>query len=669
MEGLSWFRRHALRGVAVAVVLLLYGWARIPNLSEAERREVARPFRFVSSVLPTLPEYAPRFIRQVHPDMQRISAWISAVGASVALNDLDGDSLPNDLCHVDTRIDQVIVAPAPGTGARYPPFALNPSPLPYDPSTMAPMGCLPGDLNEDGLIDLVVYYWGRTPIAFLRPASTENAPLAAHSYRPVEVMPDEAKTATGGRWFTNAATFADLDGDGHLDLILGNYFQDGSRILDARATGHERMQDSMSLSFNGGRNPILRWVAATRGDAPTVRFEEVTDVLDRDASHAWTLAISAADLDGDLLPEIYYANDFGPDHLLHNRSTPGHIRLAPLAGEKTLTVPNSKVLGRGSFKGMGVDFADLNGDGWLDFYVSNIADEYALEESHLLFLSTGKVDQMRVGIAPYIDLSESWGLSRSGWGWDTKFGDFNNDGVPEVVQTTGFVKGTVDRWPELQELAMGNDAMLKHLSMWPRLQPGDDLSGDSHNPFFARASNGRYEDVASEVGVGSPQMGRGIATADVDGDGRLDFAVANQWQDSFFHQNAHEDTEAFLGLRLLLPVAGEAVSAMTVYPGRPAQTVVRGRPAVGAVARVTLPDGRRLVAEVDGGGGHSGRRSPELHFGLGVLPSGAQNPLSVEIAWRDGTGHIHREKMQMAPGWHTVLLGQTPHLGSVASAR
>ena len=53
-------------------------------------------------------------------------------------------------------------------------------------------------------------------------------------------------------------------------------------------------------------------------------------------------------------------------------------------------MPKSKVLGHDSFKGMGVDFADLNGDGMLDMYVSNIAAEYALEESHFVWVSTGR---------------------------------------------------------------------------------------------------------------------------------------------------------------------------------------------------------------------------------------------------------------------------------------
>ncbi len=121
-------------------------------------------------------------IRQVNQAYKHIDAWISSVGAAVAMNDLDGDGLPNDLCVVDPRTDQVIVTPTPGAKSqRYSPFELRPDPLPVN-DVMAPMGCVPADLNEDGRLDLLVYMWGRTPVIYLPSADAQR--LSADSLRP-----------------------------------------------------------------------------------------------------------------------------------------------------------------------------------------------------------------------------------------------------------------------------------------------------------------------------------------------------------------------------------------------------------------------------------------------------------------------------------------------------
>jgi enediyne biosynthesis protein E4 len=333
------------------------------------------------------------------------------------------------------------------------------------------------------------------------------------------------------------------------------------------------------------------------------------------------------------LPEVYIANDFGPDRLLHNRSTPGDLKFALLEGKRDLTTPKSCVLGHDSFKGMGVDFGDLNGDGLLDIYVSNIATRFGLTESHFLWLSTGETGKMKEGIAPYSHGSEKLGLSRSGFAWEARLADFDNDGVLEAIQACGFIKGKINRWPELQALGTSNDQIVQNPRFWPTFRPGADLSGHDCNPFFVRGADGRYHNVGPLLGLTEPMVCRGIAIADVDGDGRLDYVTANQWGPSYVFKNESANPGAFLGLRLIHP---------------------NGSPAIGAVARVILPDGRKLVAQADGGSGHSGRRSPDIHFGLGALEKTSSVP--VEIKWRDKDGKIRQRTLPLVPGWHTIQL-------------
>lgn len=647
----TFVQRNGRRIAALAAVTGIYWAAQLPQLSPEARTELAGRYHLVGHALPELPGYPMRTVRNVHPSLHKICAWISSVGAAVAMNDLDGDGLPNDVAYVDPRTDLVVVTPAPGTPARYGAFALNAAPLPYDSSNTAPMGAAPGDFNEDGRMDVLVYYWGRTPVIFLQRADAV-APLSAASYQPVEVAP------TKERWFTNAVAVDDIDGDGHLDIVIGNYFQDGANILDAKGSGTEAMQHSMSQALNGGHNRLLLWTPSAAGQG--VAFTEARGVFPSEIADGWTLACGACDLDGDMKPEIYFANDFGPDRLLYNRSTPGHPSFSLLEGERTLLSPKSKVLGHDSFKGMGVDFADVNGDGYPDIYVSNIAGEYALEESHFVWVSTGEVGKMKEGIAPYVDQSEGLGLSRSSWGWDTRWCDLNNDGRYEAMQATGFVKGTRSRWPELHELATANDNLLDDPRWWMSCRPGDELCGHEHVRFYAYdAAQKHYFDIAGDVGIGRMGVSRGIATADVDGDGLMDLAVANQWDTSFYYHNESKGAGGFVGLHLRLPVAGGGTEA-SVVPGNPVASLATS-PAIGAHVVLHLPDGRALASQVDGGSGHSGKRSPDIHFGIGSVP--AETPLKADVRWRDRGGRVHTATITVRPGWHTVVLGSSQASG------
>lgn len=618
-------RRHAVRLTAAAVACPLFLLSATPRLTADERRALAAGLRFdISELQPADTGRAYRTVRDVHPRLRRFDAWISSVGAAVAIADIQGTGRPADLCLVDPRNDSVSILPAPGTGSRFQPFALAPVTEGYDASTIVPMGCLPADVNEDGRIDILVYYWGRTPLLYLR---NSDPALAASSFVATEI------TASRERWYTNAALFADVDGDGHPDLLIGNYFRDGDRILDPRAVDGGEMQHSMSRAYNGGRNRLFLWKSAT---SSKVTFADASSALSAEMAGGWTLALGAADLNGDLLPEIYVANDFGPDRLLLNRSRPGKPSFEIVEGRRDLYTPRSKVLGRDSFKGMGVDFADVNADGRLDIAVSNISQEYALLESHFLFVHTGADTAWEKSIAPYRDESGARGTWKSAWGWDVRFADLANAGRPALLQAVGFIKGSVNRWPELQELAMANDELLKMPAVWPQFRAGDDLSGQEHDRVFVQDEAGRFHDVGREIGLQPGTISRGIAVADVYGDGKLSVAIARQWMPSLFLRNAS-------------PGAGESLVLDLRVPGALSGT----RPAIGAVATVRLADGRKLVGQVDGGSGHSGKRAPEIHFGLGALPKGTL--LDVELAWRDARG-IHRQTRQLPAGRHSIHL-------------
>ncbi|WP_439382531.1 CRTAC1 family protein [Amycolatopsis lexingtonensis] len=647
----GWLRKQLAGIVALVLILGLFLVARLPSVSAAEQDQMADKFHFTPMTIALPAATKSQSIRTVNKEYEHIAAWISSVGAAIAINDISGSGKPNDLCLVDPRSDQVVITPAPDSGPRYAPFALDPAPALPTWDYMAPMGCVPGDYNEDGRTDILAYYWGRTPVLFLQKANATK--FDASAFRPTELVPGDHRGAdgkyNGPLWNTDSVTIGDFDGDGHVDIFVGNYFPD-SKVLDPNADGGITLNQSMSHATNSGAKYIYRWTGAKAGADPSAQFVDASQGIPESARLGWTLASSATDVDGDSLPELYIANDFGHDHFLYNKSTPGHVEFGEVNGVRGIADPKSKVLGHDSFKGMGVDFGDLNHDGLYDLFVSNITTSWGIEESNFQFMNTAKdnadlTKQFKDGVAPFHDDSAEKGTAWSGWGWDVKIQDFNNSGENQIAQATGFVKGQVNRWPNLQEIATAHDGLLSNPFWWPNARAGDDIGGDQTLHFFVKSPDGRYVDLAPKLGLAVPVPTRGIAVGDTDSDGLPEFAVARQWEQPIFYHNDSPNPGKFLQLKLTTdaPVAAGPLPAA-------------GAPAIGAQVTVTTSDGKKYLGRVDGSSGEAGRRSFDVQIGLGQDVSG---PLDVHLQWRDRTGQLRTQDLKLEPGCHMYQLGST----------
>jgi hypothetical protein len=139
-----------------------------------------------------------------------------------------------------------------------------------------------------------------------------------------------------------------------------------------------------------------------------------------------------------------------------------------------------------------------------------------------------------------------------------------------------------------------------------------------------------------------PTPTRGIATADTTGDGAMDFAVARQWGPPAFYANQAPARGNFLDLNLFRPTTDGTVGAGLSNTGSPAYDTT---------ATITTPTGTQ-IGQLDGGGGHGGFRSFQVHFGLGSYTG----PVNVHLQWRDTNGQLHQQTQQLNPGTHTLLL-------------
>lgn len=576
--------------VGLAVVAVLLWQSQSPYEATAAS---ATTLRFDDELVNAPNDASTRTVRAMPQDVAHLDGWLSGAGASAAVADLDGDGVENELCLVDSRDDSVRLIPLAQSELTRTQLVAPQRP---DGRPVIPVGCAIADLDADGGLDAIVSYWGRPPVIF-----------AAETWEPEEVSdPNQV-------WNTMSLAVGDIDGNGDLDLLVGNYFPDGANLTDpSRPSGpHMEMNDSLSRAGNGGLSRLLLGRTDPAGQREWV---DATDSLAPEVARAWTLAIGLQDLTSDGLPEIYLANDFGRDHLLVNHSTPMKPDLRAVTGRRGPLTPKSMVLGQDSFKGMGVAFSREPDESRPSIMVSNITAQHGLQESNFWFTPDGPMSELEKGDWPYRNEPLEAGLAQSGWAWDVKAVDLDNDGYDELPQATGFVAGDGDGWAQLQELAMANDGLLRHTGAWFAMQ-GRGLSGSDPLRLWERGPDGHYTDSAPAADLDSRIPSRGLAVADVDADGRRDLVVARQYAPSVLYLN-----RSGAGRGLELAVERSVGSGATT-------------PLVG-VAGVATACGVEHHFQLFPVGGHAGSSSQRAHVGLGDC----QDEAEVELRWRDADG-------------------------------
>ncbi|MHC4066633.1 MAG: CRTAC1 family protein, partial [Planctomycetota bacterium] len=542
----------------------------------------------------------------------------SLIGSGVALGDVDGDGLvdvylahlagPNALYRNlgDWKFEEI--GDAAGVAA---------------PDRLS-SGATFGDVDGDGDLDLLVTALGGPNALFL------NDGTGTFSDATADAGLDSDRGST-------TAALADIDGDGDLDLYIGNYkfpnaedvFPPAERTFDRvvrRVDGEYHIAPRFREHYRLVEWPAFDLVARVQRADPdwlylndgTGRFEAVSFTSGRFLDENGTplsrepdnfvLSARFYDVDADGDPDLYVCSDFeDPDYFWLNDGS-GTFQLVPRLAQRTT-----------SNAAMAVDFADLDRDGDIDFLeVDMLARDHRMQQmqrpSHTVLPKLGgRIDdrpQMQRNTlfvnrsdGTFAQIAEYAGIDASGWSWSTLLLDVDLDGYEDVLMGNGH------EWDVQNQDADQRARNRSSRSIWREnilLYP--DLK--QQNMAFRNNGDLTFSDVSDVWGFNpEPDVSHGMAAGDLDGDGDLDVVVNRLGQPAVLFRN---DARARrIAVRLI---------------GTPPNTQ-----GVGAKIRVTGGAVPMQSREVTAGGLYLSDSDDTFAFATGEADS-----VTIEVVWRSG---------------------------------
>jgi hypothetical protein len=484
---------------------------------------------------------------------------IESLIGGCALLDLDGDGHPDAFFVNGTRLPGDHGAPGPTFR-----FFVNQGAGNFVERTRGSgldiraygMGVCAGDYDGDGRIDLYVTALGKNHLF-------RN--LGSGHFKDVT---DAAGVGDGG--FSTGATFFDADGDGYLDLYVSHYVR----------------YDPSHEPTCGPHPGLVTYCGPQMFAAEPDHFFHnngdgtFTDATQRAGFAEATgkgLGVIAGDFDSDGDLDLYVANDKTPKFLWVNDGR-GHFREEGLLRGAAVSLTGEEQAG------MGVDAADVDGSGRLDLLVTNYSQEY-----NTLYHNTGA--------ASYQDVTRARGLAEPtllSLAFGVRFLDVDLDGAMDIMYANGHVMDNVER-------------------LYPGVTYAEPVQ------LFHNDGTGHFTDISAASGepFHRPIVARGLAAADVDGDGLEEILIARTDGPALLLRNPGPPRGHWLRVRL------------------------QGRtPNVQAIgARVTVvSDERRWFQEVRSGSSYLSQSELALTFGIGPRVRVDR----VEVRWPAGKTETFR---------------------------
>ena len=410
------------------------------------------------------------------------------------------------------------------------------------------MGVAVGDYDNDGYEDLYVTAYGGNRLY--------------HNNGDGTFTDVTSRAGVGASGWSTSAAWVDLDNDGRLDLVVLRYVQ---WDFDDVWCG-EHKEGYRAYCHPDSFKAITPLVYHNDGDG---RFTEVGQKIGL-ANPGKGLGIAIADYDSDGHIDLFVANDSMPEFLYHNKGD-GTFEEKGLLAQVAVDED-----GR-TFAGMGVDFEDFNNDGRPDLVVDNLANQmYAVYEN--------------AGDGTFDYTTKTSGMNRISMlhsGWGLRLMDYDNDG-----------------WKDLL-IAQGHDLDTVELTN-PQIHYREPM-------LLARNTGHSFVDVSASSGSIFHQawVGRGLATGDIDNDGRVDAVVSTNDGPAHVIRNETKTANHWLTLRLV---------------GHKSN-----RDAIGAAVKIVTAKGAQY-GTVTTAGSYLSSSDKRVHFGLGSEIKAA----AIEIRWPSG---------------------------------
>ncbi len=634
--------RSDLRAYGRRVIHLLVSFATIVGLGTVVAADLAwtshSGHRFVSLAVPTsgrpgftrlLPEHTGLFFTNHLAEGRSLTNHVLLNGSGVAAGDVDGDGWCDlYLCGLDgpNRLFRNL------GGWRFVEMT-NSAVLACGGQDST--GAVWADLDGDGDLDLLVGGIGVGVRSFANDGkgtfreTTEESGLASRSA-------------------AMSMALADVDGNGTLDLYVVNYRSStmrdsvrmqirvgmvgGRRVItrvnnrpttDPELIGRFELDETGGLVENGEADAFYR----NEGGGKFVRVPFVSDAfLDEDGRrlvnppYDWGLSAAFRDLNHDGAPDLYVCNDLAsPDRIWMND---GHGRFRALPSLAVRKTP---------WFSMGIDFADVNRDGWDDFFVTDMLARdhlrrHTQENDHRsTLLPIGSIDvrpqyarsmlYLNQGDGTFAEIANHAGLAATDWSWAPVFLDVDLDGYEDLLITTGFERDVQDRDVAMELEAMRRQQrqseaeMIQARKKFPRLaQP---------NLAFRQRGDLRFEEMGAAWGFNHHGVSQGMALADLDHDGDLDVVINNLNDGLLVLRNECSAPRMAVRLRGHAPNTSAIGARIQVTPApAPSPTI-----AVPVQSQVIMSGGRYL----------SGDEALRV-FALGASDAKAE----IEVTWPDG---------------------------------